>query len=141
MIIKISKCPHCRHTLDFGINEPLVNPLGKPGYFLCPYCKIPISNGKTEWEDKTQIQKFSFIFRCVITIFWISALVLFFSIILIGAFPKIDEFLGRNGRLDSPTFILYALCTISCVSFWVIRTMKIEINESKRRNSKTEVMR
>ena len=138
MFMKISTCPHCRKVLDFGINKPLDDPLGKPGYFRCPFCKLPISNGKTEWEDKTDFQKGSYIFRCTLTVIWVSALILFFSIVLLGAFPNIGETLGMNGRLDSPAFIFYALCVIIGISFLMINTTKNEIAESeKRRNIKT----
>jgi hypothetical protein len=135
MYIKISKCPHCRKTLDVGINEPLDDPLGKPGYFICPFCNTPISNGKTEWEDKSPFQKGNYVFRCVITVLWVSALTLFFSAILIGAFPKIGEFFGMHDRLDSPAFIVYALCIVCGISYWVIHTTKIEITESRKRTS------
>lgn len=134
-------CPHCGKTLDAGINEPLDDPLGKPGYFSCPFCKMPISSGKSEWEDKTQFQKSSYIFRGIITILFTSALALFFSIILFGAFPKVGEILGINDRLDSLAFIFYALCVVIGISFLVIHIMKTKITKSKRRkNSKTDRM-
>jgi hypothetical protein len=135
MFIKISKCPHCRRTLDAGINEPLDDPLGQPGQFNCPSCHKPISNGKIEWEDMSIYQKSSYVFRCLITVVWVSALTLFLSVILFGAFPQLDALLGMKGRLDSPAFILFALCIVGGISFWVFRSTTAEIAASRARTT------
>jgi hypothetical protein len=117
------------------INEPLDDPLGQPGQFPCPSCRKPISNGKTEWEAMSQLSKASYVFRCVLTVFWMSALAIFFSVILVGAFPKLDELLGMQGRLTSSGFIFYALCVVSGISYWIFRSTAGAIAASRARTS------
>jgi hypothetical protein len=86
MFLSISRCPHCKAILKSGINEPKPDPLGKPGYFLCPFCLKPINLGAKEWFDFSLFEKMWYFIRIIVTVI-ISAvlstvLVLMFFIII-----------------------------------------------------------
>lgn len=131
MFLKISECPHCGSALDTDIYESLDDPLGEPDLLFCPspFCNVPISNGKSEWGDKTSFQKCIYVLRCVVKVLWCSAVIFFFSLIAIDA--ALSEIAPQ---ISSPAYIfLFALLVITIMSIMVYRTTRIKIDKSNKR--------
>lgn len=131
MFIKISKCPHCKGVLKFGASNMLENhdPLGTPGFFNCPFCKKPISIGKSEWVDMSSIQKAIYISRLAIGVIWLSFLIIFFSVIAFG-----EKISGPGGYLNSMKFIIYVLFVVFALSLLTFFRTSSDVKKSNNRS-------
>ena len=135
MFVKISACPNCKKPLKLEVNEPDDHRLGEPSETLCPHCMTLIGNGRTEWTNKSSYEKGVFVFRCVLTVTWMSVMILFASILLIGFFPIIDEILNMKGKLSSIPFIIYSILVVSAVSYHVYKWARETVNDSLKRTA------
>ena len=126
----IIKCPHCGMILDSYAGVGGSSTIGPP-LVLCPHCGLPIKTGRSEWKDKTDVQRFGY-HLLVWAWWWPAGILCVFAIGLI-AFLGITSLM--NDEVDiSPRMLLWVVPVAAVISALRFAHMSAkEIGDSKER--------
>ena len=126
------KCPHCQHTIEYTLGSGASTTIG-PDVDSCSKCKGIYATGLTEWDAKSNAQRFGYYLR---VIWWqIGGLIyvaLPFGFVGIVIAKKVLPSVGTNADTNAAALVGFLLGVIfSCLAY-TRRAMK-QIAESKER--------
>lgn len=138
-VISISRCPHCNARLNIEVKGSyhwVREEVKAPDIYRCIKCSGLISTGESEWLDKSESERRSFIIKKSFVTLVTSVFVGFILTMITGVF-LFQEYLGI--KLNLFLFIILFLFFAGGIAVTNYLGYKKEIKDSIKRTSRRHI--